>query len=138
MPCKYLFISCQQYLTESPFQIYCCIVHPADDLVRFEDTGPRLVQNLNKTSFDHNSIKPLHSNNIDRQQRQKRSDDYEHEQDNTYDLADDSLFVITINGKHFNTTLSHSYMTDNNNFNISYNVPISKYMPDEFITITFR
>lgn len=55
-------------------------------------------------------------------------------------LSDDQSFTVIISGSNFNTTLSNNYRITSSNlqYNISYFVPISKYMPDESINLIFR
>lgn len=117
------------------------------DSAIFGDRIQRQAHHHNHTkgsllNIDKNKIvKPFHTNNIDKQQRQKRDTDDWSDQDNTYDSLDDHLFIITVQGKHFNVTLNHQYILHNNGnslFNFSYHVPISKYMPDEYVNLIFR
>lgn len=53
-------------------------------------------------------------------------------------IADDNIFLIIVQGKTFNTTLTSNYIYSNSPYNISFTVPISKYMPDEFVNLIFR
>lgn len=53
-------------------------------------------------------------------------------------VSDDQLFIITINGRNFSEILTPEYRSQSSSYNLSYSVPISKYMPDEFINLTFR
>lgn len=113
----------------------------------------------NKTgNSEKNKISKLfHSNDIEKQTRQRRETyDDNTEDSNTFSLrgttstlnkSDELLtsvlvpdenqsFEITIQGRNFNTTLTETYQTYHSNF--SYLVPISKYMPDEFVNLIFR
>ncbi|KAJ8949188.1 hypothetical protein NQ318_021681 [Aromia moschata] len=127
--------------------IYCCPSppRPPQELATFpfsekkppnsgrNKTGPLLNIEKNKIA------KPFHSNDIDKQIRQKR-DTYDiTDEANSFDISEDQMFIIIIQGRHFNSTLTHKYKTlSNSHYNFSYNVPISKYMPDEFINLIFR
>ncbi|XP_074040694.1 myelin regulatory factor homolog 1 [Leptinotarsa decemlineata] len=127
-------------------QIFCCTNPPQKPTP--EPVASHISEkrpNLNKTktgpliSIEKNKIsKPFHSNDIDKQIRLKR-DTYS-DDPNFFDVTDDQMFVVTIQGKHFNTTLTDKYKdpVSNSMFNHSYSVPISKYMPDEFIALIFR
>ncbi|XP_019878240.1 myelin regulatory factor-like protein isoform X3 [Aethina tumida] len=123
-----------------PCQTYCCaapqIVAPPD-LSPFEKKSS---SGRNKTgNSEKNKISKLfHSNDIEKQTRQRRETyDDNTEDSNTFSLRDENQsFEITIQGRNFNTTLTETYQTYHSNF--SYLVPISKYMPDEFVNLIFR
>lgn len=145
-------------------QIYCCISPQAgslEELPTLHLTEKKSAHmNRNKTdpiiNIEKNKIaKPFHSNDIDKQIRQKR--DTFSEEANFFDMSgkheksksfyniddtvsDDQSFRIIISGRNFNTTLTNKYRITSSNlqYNISYAVPISKYMPDEFINLIFR
>ncbi|XP_030749081.1 myelin regulatory factor isoform X2 [Sitophilus oryzae] len=115
--------------------IHCCPNHVSS----FDRTQGVYTQKEQPNSQTENQI----SNYLDRTIRTKRSTD-----DNTYDPSIQSSynipqderesFVITIQGKNFNSTLTPNYRIQTKElFNYSYKVPISKYMPDEFLNITF-
>ncbi|CAG9814774.1 unnamed protein product [Phaedon cochleariae] len=127
-------------------QIFCCANPPPrpahEPTAHFSEKRPP----FNRTkaggpllNVEKNKIaKPFHSNDIDKQARQRR-DTYTDEA-NLFDIVDDQLFTIIIHGKNFNTTLTPKYRTEISNaqYNFSYSVPISKYMPDEFINLIFK
>lgn len=52
-------------------------------------------------------------------------------------FTDDHLFAVVIQGKNFNATLSRKYLYSSDAHNLSFTVPISKYMPDEFLSLVF-
>ncbi|XP_060532862.1 myelin regulatory factor [Cylas formicarius] len=105
--------------------------------------GPSLItlkeQNPQNPLEKTKVAKPFHSNDIDKQIRQRR-DTYDiSDEANSFDLADDQLFAIIIQGRNFNTTLTQKYLKSySNTHNYTYTVPISKYMPDEFVNLIFR
>ncbi|XP_050503840.1 myelin regulatory factor-like protein isoform X2 [Diabrotica virgifera virgifera] len=95
-------------------------------------TGPLINLEKNKIS------KPFHSNDIDNKQIRQKRDSYS-DDTNFFDITDDPMFTIILHGRNFNTTLTTKYKVETNSpYNISYSVPISKYMPDEFINLIFR
>lgn len=53
-------------------------------------------------------------------------------------VTDNYMFAIEIRGQGFNTTLTRTYIRVDSIYNISFDVPISKYMPDMFINLIFR
>ncbi|CAG9861760.1 unnamed protein product [Phyllotreta striolata] len=127
-------------------QIYCCANPPSrhsqEALSSHYASEKRLNANRNKTAPLVNLekvklAKPFHSNDIDNKPRTKRdafSDD-----SNLFDVADDQMFTIIIHGRNFNATLTPKYKEETNSqYNISYSVPVSKYMPDEFVNLIFR
>ncbi|VEN58112.1 unnamed protein product, partial [Callosobruchus maculatus] len=125
-------------------KIYCCLQRPPQELVpaHFSEKKPPSL-NRNKTlpliNVEKNKIsKPFHSNDIEKQIRQKR-DTYTDEA-NLFDISDDQLFTIIIEGRNFSTPLGYEYRNPEHNsqYNISYSVPISKYMPDDFVNLIFR
>ncbi|XP_018568182.1 myelin regulatory factor isoform X2 [Anoplophora glabripennis] len=131
-------------------QIYCCqslSQNPAPQeptTSLFSEKKPPSASR-NKTTpllnVEKNKIaKPFHSNDIDKQIRQRRHADDLTDEANSFDTGEDQIFTITVQGRHFNTTLTHQYrkFSTNPQSNFSYAVPISKYMPDEFINLIFR
>ncbi|KAJ8917380.1 hypothetical protein NQ315_002404, partial [Exocentrus adspersus] len=130
-------------------QIYCCanpqqrapLQEPATSLFS-EKKSPSASRNKTTPllNVEKNKIaKPFHTNDIDKI-RQKRDTFDLADEANSFDITDDQIFSIIVQGRHFNTTLSHQYRRPvaSPQFNYSYNVPISKYMPDEFINLIFR
>ncbi|CAH0548897.1 unnamed protein product [Brassicogethes aeneus] len=129
--------------TSLPCQTYCCassqIVAPPD-LTPFEKKS---ALNKNRTTLplinsDKNKVsKPFHSNDIDKQVRQRREAFDENDDSNAFFVKDEhQSFDITIQGRNFNTTLLNTYHS--NYYNFTYLVPISKFMPDEFVNLMFR
>ncbi|KAJ8939737.1 hypothetical protein NQ314_011023 [Rhamnusium bicolor] len=131
-------------------QIYCCAnppQRPPQEITTslFSEKKPPSA-NRNKTgpllNVEKNKIaKTFHSNDIDKQIRQKKGHlCFPKCFTNINFFLDDQIFTIIIQGRHFNTTLTHKYrkVVSNPQFNFSYSVPISKYMPDEFINLIFR
>ncbi|KAG5886873.1 hypothetical protein JTB14_024730 [Gonioctena quinquepunctata] len=127
-------------------QIFCCTNPPQKPLP--EPITPHFSEkrlsslNRNKTgpliNLEKNKIgKLFHSNDIDKQVRLKR-DTYS-DDPNLFDISDDQMFTVTVRGMHFNTSLTQKYRhsVSNSMFNFTYSVPISKYMPDDFITLVF-
>ncbi|XP_063925121.1 myelin regulatory factor isoform X2 [Zophobas morio] len=135
-------------------QIYCCAasppVIPPPESPNSLYGDKNLNANNNKTTgqailnMEKNRIAtPFHSTTNEIDKRQKRD---------TYDLAseissfdatglflDDQVFLIMVQGRNFNTTLTRKYLSpQSDTHNYSYTVPISKYMPDEFINLIFR
>lgn len=54
-------------------------------------------------------------------------------------FSDDQQISVTIQGRNFSTILTQNYLNrEYNSYNFSYSVPISKYMPDDFVNIIFR
>ncbi|ERL90242.1 myelin regulatory factor-like protein isoform X2 [Dendroctonus ponderosae] len=129
--------------------LYCCASTniPSGDLSQpiYSEKQPR---NLNKTggqSADFNQQiaaiakdrRNTISNDIDnlRSPRVKRE-----APDISNELFDDPLVSITIQGMNFSVVLDQDYLNQDYYipYNFTYNVPISKYMPDEHIKILFR
>lgn len=52
----------------------------------------------------------------------------------------EQYFTIVVQGRGFNMTLTNDYCIDcaNNLFNVTYMVPISKYMSDDYVLLTFK
>lgn len=49
------------------------------------------------------------------------------------------MFAVIIQGRNFNATLTSDYLLPTSNrYNATYAIPISKYMPDEFLTLVFK
>ncbi|XP_031330004.1 myelin regulatory factor homolog 1 isoform X2 [Photinus pyralis] len=120
-------------------QIHCCIPpSPEDSDVTIYDRIQRQTDNLTKTGLLNKVANPFHTNNIDKQLRQKRDSDDWSSQDNIFEATEDHLFAIGIQGKSFNVTLSSKYMINNNNNNFTYYIPISKYMADQYVSLIFR
>lgn len=120
-------------------QIHCCIPPSSEDLdATIYDRIQRQTDNLTKTGLLNKVAKPFHTNNIDKQLRQKRDSDDWSSQDNIFEATEDHLFSIVIQGKSFNATLTSKYMINNNNNNFTYYIPISKYMADEYVSLIFR
>ncbi|CAG9770761.1 unnamed protein product [Ceutorhynchus assimilis] len=146
-----------QALEESFCQIYCCAPHniPPVDLSQPSYSEKR-PPNINRTKgippifkeqqnaqspLEKNKIsKPFHSNDIDKQIRTRRDTyDISNEANVDNDLPDDQQISVMIHGKNFSTPLGQNYLNrEYNSYNLSYSVPISKYMPDDFINIIFR
>ncbi|KAL1501325.1 hypothetical protein ABEB36_006667 [Hypothenemus hampei] len=147
-----------QALEESFCQIYCCTPHigPPVDLPQQPSYSEKRLVNLNKTkglpstfkeqqngqtSLEINKIsKPFHSNDIDKHIRTRRDAyDISNEANMDNELPDDQQISIVIQGRNFSTVLNQNYLKrEYNSFNFSYSVPISKYMPDDFVNIVFR
>lgn len=85
-------------------------------------------------------VKSLSNNNIDKHPRQKRENDDINDKDNSFDAGDDHHLRISIQGKNFSTDLGTDYLVESRSSpaNYTYNIPISKYMPDPFIRVVFR
>ncbi|XP_050312385.1 myelin regulatory factor [Anthonomus grandis grandis] len=147
-----------QALDESYCQIYCCapsslgtlqhISQPSYSEKRLVNRTKGVIPPIFKeqasaqTSLEKNKIaKPFHSNDIDKQARNKRQAyDISNEASVDNDLPDDQGVLITIQGRNFSTQLNQYYLNRQfyNSFNFSYSLPISKYMPDEYINVIFR
>ncbi|XP_065166491.1 myelin regulatory factor isoform X3 [Atheta coriaria] len=145
----------------SPCPVYCCLPSKFEKLEKLDkldssELGPlfdnnsqktlptmQTQHNLNKNKSDlinidkNRVLKAFHSNNIDKT-RQKRDDEWT-DRDNGYDAIDDLHFTITMQGKYFNATLTESYLSqESTTYNYTYILPISKYMPDDYITLIFQ
>ncbi|KAK9886512.1 hypothetical protein WA026_016791 [Henosepilachna vigintioctopunctata] len=127
-------------------QIYCCspgsvVIQPSDIGISIFDKKPQLQKNRTTLllSIDKNKVnKPFHSNDIQKQARHKRNSLEMTDESNVFDLTDDQLFTIVIQGRNFNTTLTNRYLDSVNNYNFTYIIPTSKYMPDEYLNLIFR
>jgi hypothetical protein len=139
-------LSVEQDLESSHLcQIYCCAASPP---VIPPPESPNSIygdKNANKTgqtvlNIEKNKISPpFHSTTNEIDKRQKR-DAYDLTGEiSSFDTPDDQVFLIVVQGRNFNTTLTHKYLiAQPDPHNYSYSVPISKYMPDEFINLIFR
>ncbi|XP_018334998.1 myelin regulatory factor, partial [Agrilus planipennis] len=137
-------------------QIYCCNPPSRNkpehiSIGVFNEKRQKSMPNRTKVEaildIDKKSIgKPFNNNNIDKskQERQKRESDDWINQSNDFgpSVPEDQIFTITIQGRNFNKTLTTKYLINNSNnnhlLNFTYHVPISKYMPDEYINLTFK
>ncbi|XP_044763385.1 myelin regulatory factor [Coccinella septempunctata] len=117
-------------------QIYCCpeIKSSIFDKKSMEMNRTTLLLSLEKNGVN----KPLHSNDIEKQVRQKRNSLELSDESNVFDVTDDQLFTITVQGRNFNITLTDRYLDFFNNYNYTYVIPVSKYMPDEYLNLIFR
>ncbi|XP_045467204.1 myelin regulatory factor-like protein [Harmonia axyridis] len=118
-------------------QIYCCadIKSSIFDKTPLQRNRTDLLLNLEKNGVN----KPLHSNDIEKQiTRHKRNSLDLSDESNVFDTTDDQLFVITVQGRNFNTTLTDRYFDSVGNYNYTYVIPLSKYMPDEYLNLIFR
>ncbi|XP_022907094.1 myelin regulatory factor-like protein isoform X1 [Onthophagus taurus] len=75
--------------------------------------------------------------------RQKRDVDDINDKENTYDGTPDETnpLRITIQGKNFSTDITRDYLLEEDGLgmsNFTYDVPISKYMPDSYVRVVFR
>lgn len=123
-------------------QIYCCaaaqpVIPPPEspNSIYGDKTTNRSVLNIEQNKI----ATPFHSTTNEIDKRQKR-DAYDLTGEiSSFDMPDDQIFLIIVQGRNFNTTLTHKYLTVQPEIhNYSYSVPISKYMPDEFINLIFR
>lgn len=49
------------------------------------------------------------------------------------------MFAVIVQGRHFNATLSSDYLSPTSHrHNVTYSIPISKYMPDDYINLIFK
>ncbi|XP_076254672.1 uncharacterized protein LOC143192835 isoform X3 [Rhynchophorus ferrugineus] len=148
----------QDLESSSLCQIYCCAprISPPHDIGQtifsekrppsLNKTRPGLPlmfkeqQNAQATLEKTKIAKPFHSNDIDKQVRTKRHT-YDNEA-NVFDqidqIDDQQLFIIIIQGRQFNRTLTQKYFRSSNPFNYTYLVPISKYMSDDYVHLVFR
>lgn len=110
--------------------IYCC-VGQVDAPRELETTFKQ-----NKSEFLHDISKGFHTNDIEKQGRQKRD---AMNLPAFYDSLDDHLFAIIVQGHNFNATLTSDYLLPTNNKNnITYGIPISKYMRDDYLNLIFK
>ncbi|XP_044261502.1 myelin regulatory factor isoform X3 [Tribolium madens] len=123
-------------------QIYCCaatqpVIPPPEspNSIYGDKSTNRTVLNLEQAKL----ATPFHSTTNEIDKRQKR-DAYDLTGEiSSFDMPDDQIFLIIVQGRNFNTTLTHKYLiAQPEPHNYSYSVPISKYMPDEFINLIFR
>ncbi|KRT85379.1 hypothetical protein AMK59_286 [Oryctes borbonicus] len=131
-------------------QIYCCgsLLYDKSNIIGapvFKEKIPKAAHPKNKTVsisiLDKNkNVKALNNNNIDKHPRQKRENDDINDKDNSFDTTDDHHLRISIQGKNFSTDLGTDYLVESRTSpaNYTYNIPISKYMPDPFIRVVFR
>lgn len=127
-------------------QIFCCTVSspvippPESPNSIYGDKnnksgGPILSINMERSKIGV----PFHSTTNEIDKRQKRNAYDIAGEISSLDLTEDQVFLIILQGRNFNTTLTHKYLLSTSNpHNYSYAVPISKYMPDEFINLIFR
>lgn len=112
-------------------QIYCC-VGQVDAPRELEESAYK----QNKSELLHDISKGFHTNDIEKQGRQKRD---AMNLPAIFDSLDDHMFAVIIQGRNFNTTLTSDYLLPTNNKNnITYSIPISKYMPDDYISLIFK
>lgn len=134
-------------------QIYCCadLKSSIFEKKELQKNRTAILLKLEKNGVN----KPLHSNDIEKQIRHKRNSLELSDESNVFDmtgtfgsnllnsnlnffLADDQLFSITVQGRNFNTSLTDSYLDSFHNYNYTYVIPLSKYMPDEYLNLMFR
>ncbi|GJQ75423.1 hypothetical protein Trydic_g23591 [Trypoxylus dichotomus] len=140
----------QPYDPTSACQIYCCgsLLYDKSNIIGapvFKEKIPKITHPKNKTVsmsiLDKNKIvKTVNNNNIEKHPRQKRENDDINDKDNSFDTTDDHHLRISIQGKNFSTDLGIDYLIESRTSpaNYTYNIPISKYMPDPFIRVVFR
>ncbi|KAK9746271.1 NDT80 / PhoG like DNA-binding family [Popillia japonica] len=138
------------YDSTNACQIYCCgsLLYEKPNIIGvpvFKEKIPKISHPKNKTVsialLDKNKmVKSLSNNNIDKHPRQKRENDDINDKDNSFDAGDDHHLRISIQGKNFSTDLGTDYLVESRSSpaNYTYNIPISKYMPDPFIRVVFR
>ncbi|XP_044739500.1 myelin regulatory factor homolog 2 isoform X2 [Chrysoperla carnea] len=131
-------------------QVYCCSQDSIDthsgENIELDDERQANDKNFTDLSLINNKEKipkSIHVNNISRKEIRERrdTDDKYSDWSDIYSDSESSenFFSVIIQGRHFNASLGADYCYDCNlPMNLTYNVPISKYMSEDYIYINFQ